>query len=280
MAPTGRRYTGGDPSKDMANTTEENFNNEFNNLNPAQKEAATTIEGNLLINAVAGSGKTKTLACRTAYMIKSGIAPQSILMFTFTNKAANELKERVHAYIGKAAKGITVGTYHSFCSRILRMYCDKIGWTDKFTIYDIEDVKKVLGNLVPEHMKVEAVMSVISHYKDNMISPKMAREQASDDSERELANIYTNYASALKSLNAFDFDDLIYYTIRIFENFPEVQESVNSKYKYIMADEAQDSSPRDLELIKRLGGDLFNVCLVLDDHQSKIYAHHAGNCIG
>ena len=249
-------------------------------LNDAQKQPVMNYKGASVVVAGPGSGKSRSLVARAAYMIEDGVDPKSILMFTLTNKAANELKERVHAYIGKAAKGITVGTYHSFCSRILRMYCDKIGWTDKFTIYDIEDVKKVLGNLVPEHMKVEAVMSVISHYKDNMISPKMAREQASDDSERELANIYTNYASALKSLNAFDFDDLIYYTIRIFENFPEVQESVNSKYKYIMADEAQDSSPRDLELIKRLGGDLFNVCLVLDDHQSKIYAHHAGNCIG
>lgn len=249
-------------------------------LNDAQKQPVMNYKGASVVVAGPGSGKSRSLVARAAYMIEDGVDPKSILMFTFTNKAANELKERVHAYIGKAAKGITVGTYHSFCSRILRMYCDKIGWTDKFTIYDTEDVEKVLKNLVPDGLKVEAVMKEISCYKDHMISPKMARDMALNGDERVMASIYTNYMAALKSLNAFDFDDLIYHAIRIFENFPEVQEHINSRYKYIMADEAQDSSPRDLELIRRLGGDLFNVCLVLDDHQSKIYAHHAGNCIG
>lgn len=237
-------------------------------LNDAQKLPVMDYKGASIIVSGPGSGKTHTTVARAAYMIEDGINPKSMLMFTFTNKAANELKERVHAYIGDEAKGITVGTYHSFCSRILRAYCDKLGWNSKFTIYDTEDVKKVLSNLVPKHMKVEAVMSEISHYKDNMMSPKMAREQASDDYERQVANIYTYYMAALKSVNAFDFDDLIYYTIRIFENFPEVQEHINKRYKYIMGDEAQDSSPRDLELIRRLGGSLFNVCLILDDDQS------------
>ena len=240
----------------------------LNGLNEAQKEPVIDYKGASVIVAGPGSGKTHTTVARAAYMIEDGVDPKSMLMFTFTNKAAGELKERVHAYIGKAAKGITVGTYHSFCSRILRAYCDKLGWNSKFTIYDTEDVKKVLGNLVPKHLKVERVMAAISDYKDHMISPKMAREQASDEYERQIANIYTYYMAALKSVNAFDFDDLIYYTIRVFENFPEIQEHINSRYKYIMGDEAQDSSPRDLELIRRLGGDLFNVCLIMDDDQS------------
>lgn len=240
----------------------------LNGLNEAQKLPVLDYKGASVVIAGPGSGKTHTTVARAAYMIEDGVDPKSMLMFTFTNKAAGELKERIHAYIGKAAKGITVGTYHSFCSRILRTYCDKLGWTSKFTIYDTEDVKKVLGNIVPKHIKVEAAMSAISHYKDNMVSPKMARDQASDDYERQMADIYAYYAAALKSVNAFDFDDLIYCVIRLFENFPEIQEHINNRYKYIMGDEAQDSSPRDLELIRRLGGDLFNVCLVLDDDQS------------
>lgn len=237
-------------------------------LNEDQKKPVLDYKGASVVIAGPGSGKTHTTVARAAYMIEDGVDPKSMLMFTFTNKAATELKERVHAYIGKAAKGITVGTYHSFCSRILRTYCDKMGWNNRFTIYDTEDVKKVLSNLIPKHLKIEAVMSAISHYKDNMVSPKMAREQASDDYERQIANIYTYYMAALKSVNAFDFDDLIYYTIRIFENFPEIQEHINKRYKFIMGDEAQDSSPRDLELIRRLGGHHFNVCLILDDDQS------------
>ena len=237
-------------------------------LNDAQKLPVKNYEGASVVVSGPGSGKSRMLVARAAYMIEDGVNPKSMLMFTFTNKAAKELKERVHAQIGKAAKGITVGTYHSFCSRILRMYCDKIGWTDKFTIYDTEDVEKVLKNLVPDGLKVEVVMKEISCYKDHMISPKMARDMALNGDERVMASIYTNYMAALKSLNAFDFDDLIYYAIRIFENFPEIQEHINSRYKYIMGDEAQDSSPRDLELIRRLGGTLFNVCLALDDDQS------------
>ena len=117
-------------------------------LNDAQKLPVMDYKGASIIVAGPGSGKTHTTVARAAYMIEDGVNPKSMLMFTFTNKAANELKERVHAYIGDEAKGITVGTYHSFCSRILRAYCDKLGWNSKFTIYDTEDVKKVLGNLV------------------------------------------------------------------------------------------------------------------------------------
>lgn len=249
-------------------------------LNDNQKKPVKNYEGASVVVAGPGSGKTHVMVSRAAYMIEDGVDPKSMLLFTFTNKAAKELKERVQNRIGKAAKGITVGTYHSFCSRILRAYCKNLGWNDKFTIYDTDDVKKVLGNIVPDHIKVEKVISSISKYKDSMVSPKMAIEQAADDYERQIANIYGCYMAALKSMNAFDFDDLIYYTIRLFENFPEVQKNINHRYKYIMGDEAQDSSPRDLELIRRLGGDDFNICLVLDDDQSKIYAHHAGNCIG
>jgi DNA helicase-2/ATP-dependent DNA helicase PcrA len=243
----------------------------LNELNDQQKQPVMNYNGASMIIAGPGAGKTKTLVSRTAYMIEDGVDPHSILLFTFTRKGANEIKDRVESYIGKKASGVTVGTYHSFCMRVLRKYCDYLGWTKNFSIYDTDDQTAVLKKIVDGDMKPAVVAHEISMLKERMISPAKARQDAAYSYDANIARYYTSYMQAMKQVNAFDFDDLIYFTIRLFEEHPEVQAKINKKYIYIVADEAQDSSPRDLELIRRLGGDSMNVCLIGDNDQS-IYA--------
>ena len=209
-------------------------------------------------------------------MIEDGVDPNSILLFTFTRKGANELKERIQSYIGKRASGVTVGTYHSFCLKILKQYYPLIGWEKNFTIFDDTDQKNILKRICSDNFEPEDIAAEISTYKEQMISPKMAVDLADTKYKKTMATFYNDYQRSLKNQNAFDFDDIIYYTVRIFENFPEVQNKINERYKYIMADEAQDSSKRDFRLIEFLGGDDFNVCLVGDNDQS-IYSFRGAN---
>lgn len=239
-------------------------------LNEAQYEAATHYEGAYAIIAAPGAGKTASMVARASYMISSGVDPNSMLMFTFTKKGANEIEDRIVKNIGIAATGLTISTYHSFCCKVLRRYASYLGWTKHFTIYDDDDRIATITELIKgvDDLKPQIVASKISHYKDQMISPYCATEQADSDNERIIADIYSRYEMAKKAMNVFDFDDLIYFAIRLFEQFPETIKTINHRIKYIIADEAQDSSPRDLLLIQYLGGSSFNVCICLDDDQS------------
>lgn len=245
-------------------------------LNDQQKQPVINFEGPSIIIAGAGAGKTKTVVSRVAYMIESGVPASKILVFTFTNKAAKELKTRVAGYLGAAAERVTVSTYHSFCVRLLRQYVEElnVSWNRNFSIFDEDDVKVVLTDVLTgmggtyAKMKPNEVRGTISKWKERMVSPIQA-EQSNDDSAKVAGQVYRHYQEAMAKQNAFDFDDLIYMVIRLFERCPEVLETVNRMYTYVTADESQDSSERDLRLIEYLGGKAFNVCLVGDDYQSE-----------
>lgn len=237
-------------------------------LNDQQKKPVIDYHGASAIIACPGAGKTHSLVARTAYMIEDGVPASSILLFTFTRKGAQEIKERVESYIGSKASAVTVGTYHSFCMRILRKYCDYLGWSKNFSIYDDEDKNSLLKEIIGKDIKPAEVNHAISKYKDRMISPAAAMAEAETQYERNIARFYEQYMQRMKERNAFDFDDLIYYTIRLFEKYPEVQEQVNCRYHYIVADEFQDSSPRDIQLVLCLGGTQMNICCIMDDDQS------------
>lgn len=237
-------------------------------LNPEQLEFAQHIYGPCLAVAGPGSGKTHTVVSRAEHMINSGISPDNMLMFSFTKKAAGEMKERIIRRI-PSAQTMTVGTYHSFCSRLLRKYAHYIGFEQNFTIYDTEDSKKVLKEIANDPFyKPEIILSTISGWKSKMITPLLAMEQAQDSFQRKIASFYTAYQKALKEQNAMDFDDLISWTIVLLQDNPSVKAEVNERYQYITTDETQDSSKKDLELIRLLAGDAENVCMIMDDCQS------------
>ena len=241
-------------------------------LNEQQKQIVLNYNGPIAVSAGPGSGKSRVLVNRCAYMLAEGIPAQNILMFTFTKKAANELKKRVIDFCGEEAEAVTISTYHSFCNKILRRYSELLGWYPNFTIFDNDDKNAILSSIVDKYndkrFVVRNINSIISNYKENMISPTLAKQQASSDWDRNIANIYEDYMFELKNQNAFDFDDLIYFTIKLFEQFPSVIKDINNRYLYISCDEVQDSSPRDLTLIKYLGGKRMNICCVGDDDQS------------
>lgn len=257
-------------------------------LNEQQQKPVIDYKGPSIVLAAAGSGKTRVIVSKAAYMIEDGVNPKNILMFTFTRKGANEIKERVVKQIGEKGKFITVGTYHSFCARILRQYVEAFNiWGNNFSIYDAEDSEKILKEILKEtgenakETTLPAAVSQISHWKERMVSPANAEIEAANDTDSNkgiIAQIYKTYAQKLRAQNAMDFNDLIYVTIRLFEKFPEIKKQINKKYKYIIADESQDSSPTDLELIYYLGGDKMNICLVGDDGQS-IYSFRGSNIV-
>lgn len=254
----------------------------LNELNPQQKEAVIDFVGPKIVVAAAGSGKTKMLVSRTAYMIESGISPKEILLFTFTRKAANEMKERIINYIGQEqGKDITVGTYHSFCMRQLRNYAHLLGYTEKFSIIDDDDRTLKIGRIMSQDPDMKGlepsyIGSLISGFKELMLNPAAATMRAEERMDRLAARVYTVYQEELKRDNTMDFDDLIYNFVTILRNYSDVHEALNNRFKYIIADECQDSSPRDIELIGLLGGDVMNVCLVGDDYQS-IYSFRGAN---
>ena len=237
--------------------------------NDEQQEAIKHQEGACMIIAGPGSGKTKTVVSRTQYMILNGIDPSQICLFTFTNKAANEMKERIKVAVGDEADKITCGTYHSVAHKLLRRYATYIGYNKNFTIMSSDDCKKLLKkigkerNIEPENLEV-----YISSKKDKIISPQKALVGASTETERQLANAYEIYQSELKRQMAMDFDDLIINTIILLRNNGDIKAKINNQWRYITADEAHDSSPRDLEFIRLLGGTSENVCFILDDNQS------------
>lgn len=261
------------------NTVKSNKGLILEELNDAQKEVVVNYHGMNVCVAGPGSGKTKTVVSRAAYMIEDGVDPRQMLLFTFTRDGANEMKERIGRYLGERAKGITVTTYHSFCCRMLRKYIDSLGiWTRDFSIFDTEDQASVLKDCLEKYRqshpkaldgkKGKDLIPALSRFKDHMISPTLAKQQAQDDWEQAIADIYEMYALKLQGENAIDFDDMIYLMIRVFENSDRILDEVNEKYIYITADEFQDSSERDLQLIGYLSGKYHELCCVMDDEQA------------
>ena len=258
--------------------------NLLDNLNEMQKKAVTTTDGPLLILAGAGSGKTTVLVSRLAYILsEKNVSPYRILAITFTNKAANEMKERIRAKIGDIAEHMWIGTFHSVCVRILRSNIAYIGYRSDFLIYDTNDSKLVIKECLKElnaddkEYTVRAVMSEISNAKDSLQPPEIYKQlHAADIKKRKIGEIYELYQKKLKKNNALDFDDLINKTIQVLSEIPDVLEEYREKFKYIMVDEYQDTNNAQYMLISLLAGKYKNLCVVGDDDQS-IYKFRGAN---
>ena len=253
-------------------------------LNKEQQEAVLTTEGPLLILAGAGSGKTRVLTHRTAYLIEEkGVNPYNILAITFTNKAAGEMRERIDQMVGYGSESIWVSTFHSTCVRILRRYIDRLGYGTNFTIYDAEDQKSLIKDICKrleidtKIHKEKMFLSVISSAKDEMIGPiEFENNAAGDYAKRIQAQVYREYQQALKMNNALDFDDLIFKTVELFKLDKEVLSSYQDRFRYIMVDEYQDTNTVQFEFIRLLSQKYKNLCVVGDDDQS-IYKFRGAN---
>lgn len=249
---------------------------DLDTLNPAQRDAVEKTEGPVLILAGAGSGKTRVLTSRMAYLIEDkGVQPVNILAITFTNKAANEMRERVEQEIGSDTKDMWISTFHSCCVRILRKDINRIGYNRSFVIYDSADqitlVKDCLKelNLSDKVFEPRAVISYISGAKDKLQTPKEFKHiNLSDNRMSKVADIYALYQDRLKRNSALDFDDLIFKTVELLKSNEEVLDYYRSRFKYIMVDEYQDTSKAQYELIKLLAKEHQNICVVGDDDQS------------
>lgn len=256
----------------------------YDTLNQQQKEGVFTVNGPVLLLAGAGSGKTRVLTHRIAYLIEEiGINPWNIMAITFTNKAAGEMKERVEDLVGFGSGSIWVTTFHSTCVRILRRYIDRIGYNTNFTIYDTDDQKSVMKdickrlNVDTKMFKERSILSAISSAKDELISPnEYSLSTGGDYHKQKIAQLYQEYQAALKKNNAVDFDDLIILTVELFKACPDVLGSYQNRFKYIMVDEYQDTNTAQFELIRLLAGEKHNLCVVGDDDQS-IYKFRGAN---
>lgn len=245
-------------------------------LNDRQKEAVLYGEGPLLILAGAGSGKTRVLTHRIAYLIEErGVPPYNILAITFTNKAANEMKERVKSLIGDKLDDLWIGTFHSICVRILRRYIDRLGYSSSFVIYDSYDQKTVVKecikemNLDKETYKERSILSTISSLKNTMVTPdEYINENYNSFYNRNVGEIYALYEKKLKSNNGLDFDDLILKTIELLKNNSDVLEYYQRKFRYIFVDEYQDTNKAQYQLVNLLSQKYKNLCVVGDDDQS------------
>ena len=255
----------------------------YDTLNEQQKQGVFTTEGPVLLLAGAGSGKTRVLTHRIAYLIEEmGINPYQIMAITFTNKAAGEMKERVESLVG-FADSAWITTFHSTCVRILRRYIDRIGYDTNFVIYDADDQKSVIKdvckrlNVDTKVLKERTVLSAISSAKDELISPnEYSLSAAGDYHKQKIAALYQEYQQTLKKNNAVDFDDLIMKTVELFKDCPDVLQSYQNRFRYIMVDEYQDTNSAQFELIRLLAGDRHNLCVVGDDDQS-IYKFRGAN---
>ncbi len=286
---------------------------EFSRMNDRQFEAVTTVDGPLLVLAGAGSGKTTVLVNRIACLLKYGRAfgntedvyftpadiaaakeyinggsyewrpaysvdaarPWEILAITFTNKAAGELKTRIENMIGESARDLWAGTFHSVCGRILRRYADKIGFSSNFTIYDTDDQKRVMKEILKSQgvdekiLSYRTVLASISHAKDKLISPQEFMVEAGSDLRKQtIGRAYSKYQQTLVSADAMDFDDMIANAVRLFQENPDVLEYYNARFKYIMVDEYQDTNYAQYVLVRLLASAHRNICVVGDDDQS------------
>jgi DNA helicase-2/ATP-dependent DNA helicase PcrA len=254
------------------------------NLNPKQKEAVMIIDGPLLILAGPGSGKTKVLTHRLAYLIKNNIHPQNILAVTFTNKAAGEMKSRTaklltadFTQMGSADQRRNLpfmGTFHAFCLKLLRKEIDKFGYKKNFVIYDADDQLSLMKDVIkqleinPDQFSAKKSLHIVSSLKNETIDYKTYEDSAQEFFEKMIAKIYRGYQASLQQNNALDFDDLIMLTVKLFEDFPSILEFYQEEYRYIMVDEYQDTDPSQYKLIKLLSSKYKNICVVGDDAQS------------
>ena len=244
-------------------------------LNKEQYEGATTIDGQVLILAGAGSGKTRVLTHRIAHMVDDlDIPPYNILAITFTNKAAKEMKDRVKALIGERAENMWISTFHSTCVRILRREIDKLGCKSSFTIYDSSDQKTLVKecmktlNINEKDITEQEIMGKIGKAKDRMQDVRsFMLENESNFREKKIADAYEMYQKRLKENNALDFDDLIFKTVELFKKNPEVLDFYQNKFKYIMVDEYQDTNRAQYEFVRLLADKFKNICVVGDDDQ-------------
>ncbi len=256
----------------------------YESLNDKQYEAVCHTEGPLLILAGAGSGKTRVLTHRIAYLIEEkGVNPWNILAITFTNKAAGEMRERVDKIVGFGAESIWVATFHSTCVRILRRHIEALGYGTNFTIYDADDQKTLMRqvlkamNLDPKLFKEKSMMAMISKAKDEMISPEEAMASAGGDFRMQMeAKVYAEYQKRLRENNALDFDDLLVKTVELFENNPQILDYYQERFRYIMVDEYQDTNTVQFRFVSILARKYQNLCVVGDDDQS-IYKFRGAN---
>lgn len=256
----------------------------YDTLNEQQKEAVFHTEGPLLILAGAGSGKTRVLTHRIAYLIEErGVNPWNILAITFTNKAAGEMRERVDRLVGFGAESIWVSTFHSTCVRILRRYIDRIGFDTNFTIYDSDDQKSLMRDVCrvldvdTKKYKERMFLSAISAAKDEMITPdEYELNAAGDFGKQKIAQVYREYERQLHANNALDFDDLLLKTVQLFQTQPDVLESYQERFRYIMVDEYQDTNTVQFKFVSLLAAKYQNLCVVGDDDQS-IYKFRGAN---
>ena len=256
----------------------------YDTLNREQREAVLHTEGPLLILAGAGSGKTRVLTHRIAYLIdEMGVNPWNILAITFTNKAAGEMRERVDKIVGFGSESIWVSTFHSTCVRILRRYIDRLGYDTNFTIYDSDDQKTLMKDvckLLQMDTKIyreRSLMSEISAAKNEFISPKEYELNAAGDYHRQkIATVYWEYEKQMRANNALDFDDLLVKTVQLLETQPDVLSYYQERFRYIMVDEYQDTNTVQFKLISTLARKYRNLCVVGDDDQS-IYKFRGAN---
>lgn len=253
-------------------------------LNDMQRQAVMTTEGPLLVLAGAGSGKTTVLVNRLAYILaEKKVSPYRVLAITFTNKAANEMKQRTKNKVGEIADNMWISTFHSMCVRILRTCIDMIGYSSSFVIYDTQDqktlIKECMKDLGIDEKAIDpkSVIGEISNAKDNLQTPEIYEGLASGDYRlRRIAKVYSLYQSRLKKNNALDFDDLIFKTIEVFSEYPDVLEKFQDKFQYIMVDEYQDTNNAQFMLVSMLSQKHRNLCVVGDDDQS-IYKFRGAN---
>ena len=253
-------------------------------LNDRQYEAVSTTDGPVLVLAGAGSGKTRALTYRVAYLIEElGVAPWHIMAITFTNKAAGEMRDRINSLVEGDADDIWVATFHSSCVRILRRYGDRVGYERGFSIYDADDQKTVMKaiikqmNIDTKKYKERTFLNAISHAKDELIGPdKYAAEAGHDPFQQLVARVYKAYQERLLSNNALDFDDLILKTVELLQTDAEAREYYQRKLEYVMVDEYQDTNTAQFELVRLLSGGTDNLCVVGDDDQS-IYKFRGAN---
>lgn len=256
----------------------------YDTLNEQQKKGVFTTDGPVLLLAGAGSGKTRVLTHRIAYLIDElGVNSWNIMAITFTNKAAGEMKERVENLVGVGSDSIWVTTFHSTCVRILHRYADRIGYDNNFAIYDTDDQKTVMKEVCKrlqidtKQLKERTILGAISSAKDELISPpEYELNAAGDYRKQKIASAYREYQETLRKNNAMDFDDLIMKTVELFKTDQEVLASYQKRFKYIMVDEYQDTNTAQFELIRLLAAGTRNLCVVGDDDQS-IYKFRGAN---
>ena len=262
----------------------------YDTLNTEQREAVFHTEGPVLILAGAGSGKTRVLTHRIAYLIEEkGVNPWNIMAITFTNKAAGEMRERVDKIVGFGAESIWVSTFHSSCVRMLRRFIDRLGYDTNFTIYDADDQKTLMKdickrlNIDTKVYKEKAILAAISSAKDELISPEEYELQnIADFSKKKIILAYKEYQKELKKNNALDFDDLIIKTVELFQSCPDVLEYFQERFRYIMVDEYQDTNTAQFKFVSLLASKYQNLCVVGDDDQSiyKFRGANIGNILG